>query len=46
MNVQEDVEFLNFLGVDSYRLSISWSRISPSKFKLLLSLCRKQRVTI
>jgi len=27
----EDIQSMNFLGVNSYRLSISWSRVLPSK---------------
>lgn len=29
---QEDVDLMDYIGVNSYRFSISWARILPSKF--------------
>lgn len=34
---KEDVQHLKHLGVDSYRMSISWSRVMPGRFFLFLS---------
>ena len=33
---QSDIDLMKDLGMDSYRFSISWSRIFPSKFSILL----------
>lgn len=32
MRKQEDQDLMDSIGVNSYRFSISWSRILPSKF--------------
>ena len=31
--LQEDIELMHSLGVNSYRFSIAWTRILPSEFK-------------
>lgn len=35
--LQEDIQRMKEMGIDSYRFSISWSRILPGKFLLFVS---------
>jgi beta-glucosidase len=36
--LQEDIELIHSLGVNSYRFSIAWARILPSEFDNILVL--------
>jgi len=35
--LQEDIEMMHSMGLDSYRFSLSWSRILPSELFLKIS---------